>query len=303
MMNSLAYFTRPLATVAPRDLLLQQCLGAKASDAVLEVGTGSGSSLFRFADSVAAYHGIDISPGPVDRLRRAVARRRRPFPDIELFALDFCQPNAAAKLQRRYDLVFSCDTLEHVQDPQTFIHNVYAALKPGGRALITYPNEHPSYAHGITYFERRADVQQLFTNAGFSARDLQIDALQMTTAADRALTVGWRWPQGLAKAALRRLMTRQDRSAAPQTFDETDFFALADRLEPLAPLINAYCWLVLRAMGALGPAYRTVSAAETIWHTRLLIRAARPAAVIMKSRGMAEQELPSRSRLFGALPT
>lgn len=302
-MSTVPYFPRPLATVAPRDLLLAERLGLKRTDVVLEIGTGSGSSLFRLAPAVAAYHGIDISAGPIDRLRRAIARRRRPFSDVELFALDFCQRDAAAKLPRQYDLVFSCDTLEHVQEPQAFINNIFAALKPGGRAFITYPNEHPSYAHGITYFERRADLLQLLTKAGFSQNDIEIEVLQMSSAADRVLTVGWRWPQWIVKTALKRLMVRSADGASPQTFDETDFFTLAERLEPLAPVINAYCWLVLKAMGAPGPAYLASSATEIIWDTRILIRAVRPAAVIIRSRGMVENDLRMSDRLFGALPT
>lgn len=301
-MSTVPYFPRPLATVAPRDLLLAERLGLKRTDVVLEIGTGSGSSLFRLAPAVAAYHGIDISAGPIDRLRRAIARRRLPFSDVELFALDFCQRDATAKLPRQYDLVFSCDTLEHVQEPQAFINNVFAALKPGGRAFITYPNEHPSYAHGITYFERRADLLQLLTKAGFSQNDIEIEVLRMSSAADRVLTVGWRWPQWIVKTALKRLLSQNTGGASPQTFDETDFFTLAERLEPLAPIINAYCWLVLKAMGAPGPAYRATSAAEIIWDTRILIRAVRPAAVMIRNRGMVENDLRLSDRLLGALP-
>lgn len=292
-MNSLAYFPRPLATVAPRDLLLQQCVEFAASHSVLEVGTGSGSSLFRFANAVKAYHGIDISHGPVERLKSAVAQRRKPYKDVQLFALDFCKPDAAGELPGTYDLVFSCDTLEHVENPQAFLDNVYEAVKPGGQAFITYPNEHPSRAHGITYFERREDVSGLLINAGFEPSEIEIETVNMAPFAERVLAVGWRWPQKLAKAVIYRLVAGNKPADAPQTFEQTDFFTLANRLEPLAPAINAYCWLILRAMAATGHVYRMAAAPEEIWDTRILIRAARPTDAMKENGMVAASELPS----------
>lgn len=301
-MTSLRYFTHPLATVAPRDLLLQRCLGATRSDTVLEVGTGSGSSLFRFAGSVAAYHGIDISSGPIERLRQALARHPQAFNDVKLFTLDFCKPAAADDLPCRYNVVLSCDTLEHVQEPGPFLKNVFASLKPGGRAFITYPNEHPRHAHGITYFERRADVLRVLTAAGFSADEIDIATLTMATPAKWVHAIGWCWPQMLAKV-IKQLVVGKSPNSAPQTFDETDFFALANRLEPLAPAINAYCWLVLKAMGATGPAYRVSPSPETIWDTRILIRAVRSKTEPSGSEGRDPVQSRSPNQLLDTLAT
>ena len=282
-MKSPSYFARPLATVAPRDLLLLQFLEPKPTDVTLEIGTGSGSSLFRLAEAVAALHSLDISVGTIERLRPFFAKARGPLQSVQLFVADFCQPDAAAHLPTRYDLIFSCDTLEHVADPGAFLANVYRALNPGGRAFLVYPNEHPSHAHGITFFERREMLTELLRKAGFAAAQIEIQTFRMTRGARGVLDLGWRWPRRLGKKAL-RLVRRQHSSAqpapaggteAPQTFDQTDFFSVANRLEPLAPLINAYCWGLMRLMTWTGPVYRLFPAPEIIWDHQILMRATR----------------------------
>jgi SAM-dependent methyltransferase len=286
------FFARPLATVAPRDLLLLQHLQPQPRDVTLEIGTGSGSSLFRLADSVAALHSLDISTGTIERLRRFAAKSQGPLRNVQLFVADFCQPEAAAQLPARYDLIFSCDTLEHVADPGTFLANVYQALNPGGRAFLVYPNEHPSHAHGITFFERREMLTELLRKAGFAADQIEIQTFRMARGARRVLDLGWRWPRRLGKKILRlvRRTRRQtvpspspapDSSAtavasdAPQTFDQTDFFSVANRLEPLAPVINAYCWGLMRLMTWTGPVYELSPAPEVSWDTQILMQARR----------------------------
>ena len=272
-MTPIRYYAHPLSTLAPRDLLLLEALPVRPTDAVLEVGIGSGSSLLRFAGAVAVLHGLDVSEGPVARLRHVLASTRGPARDIQLFAVDFCGPDAAERLPRRYDLIFTCDTIEHVPQPAAFFANLHAALAPGGRLFATFPNESPDRAHGITFFERRDDVRALLEAAGFPADSVTIQTLRMNRAAERIMNVAWGLPRAVAKKLLR--LVRGKRTSAPQTFDETDFFTTADRLEPLAPVINAYCWSVLRLMSLARPVYPVETAPEVVWDTRLLIQAQR----------------------------
>ncbi len=274
-MPAIAYFSRPLATVAPRDILLAERLGAKSTDAVLEIGTGSGSTLFRLAPAVSHYHGVDIAAGPVERLERAVSRSSRRLDNVRLFVADFCQSGAATTLPLQYDLVFSCDALEHVDTPAAFLANIFQALRPGGRAFVTFPNEHPSRAHGITYFERRIELQALLEAAGFLPDDIQIEELSMPGLPAAVLKVGWQLPRSVSKQAARLVLRSRSSVDAPQTFDQTDFFTMADRFERWSPMINAYCWSVLKMMDAVGPVYRSCPASETIWDKRILMTARR----------------------------
>jgi SAM-dependent methyltransferase len=271
-------------------LLLEQ-LAPRPTDVALEIGTGSGSSLFRLAPSVAALHSVDISTETIGRLRRFLDARPKVLANVRLLAADFCAPDAPALLPCRYDLIFSCDTLEHVEKPGAFLKNVYRALKPAGRILIAFPNEHPRHAHGITFFERRDTLAGLLQEAGFAPKNFAIHTVRLTARAGRVLDVGWRLPRRLGKKLIRLVRSSRHASpvtphpnsipatvpglSAPQTFDQTDFFAAADRLEPLAPLINAYCWGVMKLMTLMAPVYEVLPAPETIWDQQILIRATR----------------------------
>ncbi len=63
---------------------------------------------------------------------------RASYPAIQFTQLDLNQPNHSLP---RCDFVTCFETLEHVGDPDSALHNVLAALKPGGVALITVPIE------------------------------------------------------------------------------------------------------------------------------------------------------------------
>jgi 2-polyprenyl-3-methyl-5-hydroxy-6-metoxy-1,4-benzoquinol methylase len=269
----LAYFPRPLATFAPRDLMLMQMLGVWHGESALEVGTGSGSTMFHLAPRLAQLDGVDISPGPLNRLRRALDQQVDPaLRQVNLFQLDFCDPNAADRLPRRYDLVFSCDTLEHVPNPSAFFANTFRALEPGGRLFLTFPNESPQKAHGITAFQYRRELEEAVARAGFARDSITIDRVRMNERADWIAAAGWRWPRRAAKKLLHGFRSRP----APQTFEQTDFFAASSKLERFAPLINAYCWCLMRLVGTDRQVYLTDPAPENIWDMQLLIRAARP---------------------------
>ena len=274
-MTHLAYFPHPLATVAPRDLLLAEQLQPRQSDTALEIGTGSGSSLIRFSRLVGTMHGADVSKAPIERLRRFLPRFQGAGQKLDLFVLDFCDSTLPTRLTQRYDLIFSCDTVEHVPEPSRFFANVFQLLKPGGRAFVTFPNERPERAHGITFFDGRAAVEALLLNAGFRQEEFDIETVVMRPPAQKILRAGWHAPRAIGKKAWAAL--NGSGSAAPQTFDETAFFSAADRLEPLAPVINAYSWAVLQLMSMAGPVYTTAPAGADIWDTQVLIRARRRA--------------------------
>jgi 2-polyprenyl-3-methyl-5-hydroxy-6-metoxy-1,4-benzoquinol methylase len=268
----LPYFSRPLATVAPRDLLLFELLELSPAESVLEIGIGTGSSIIRLASRARDVHGADVAGGAVERLKSALERTNRPR-NVAVFVQDFCVDQLPAALQQRYDVVFSCDTLEHVQEPGRFFKNVHRALKPGGRAFITFPNESPERAHGITFFERREKLQQLLMEAGFQKTDTTLCSVRMAPMPAAALKLAWRMPRRVGKAVLNAVSPRS--SPAPQVFDDTDLYRWASHLDPVAPVINLYSWLVMSAMARLGPVYRVLPLRESAWDCQVLIRTCR----------------------------
>jgi SAM-dependent methyltransferase len=277
-MKPLAYFPHPLTAVDPRDLLLLERLQPEPSQAALEIGTGNGSSLFRLGQFVHSIHGADVAPKPVERIRRFMPRFRRGR-EMDVFVMDFCDANLPARVPARYDLIFSCDTLEHVPDPAAFFRNVYALLKPEGRIFITFPNESPDRAHGITFFGSRGELVSTICAAGFEESDVTIRSVSLSVWAQKVLRAGWLWPRALYKKTLAKTLRHKPMTTAPQTFDQTGFFSTAEKLEPMAPVINAYCWAVMRMMAAVRPVYRSALADDDIWNMQILIEATRRGAL------------------------
>jgi SAM-dependent methyltransferase len=119
-------------------------------------------------------YGVDVSWSiarqakaafPRDALRCAVADvRQLPFRDAS------------------FDAVYSMGTIEHFEDPQTAVAEIFRVLRAGGRAIVGVPNRHDPflrpalvallrhlglYAYGYERsFSRRA-LRQLLQDAGF----------------------------------------------------------------------------------------------------------------------------------------
>ena len=67
----------------------------------------------------------------------------------------------------RYDVIFSGEVLEHLDDPHALFKEAYVQLKKGGKFIVTTPNEgnirSPEHMHEFT----REDVKLLFEVNGF----------------------------------------------------------------------------------------------------------------------------------------
>lgn len=96
--------------------------GFIAAADVVELGScnvnGTIRPLFREARS---YLGVDVRPGP----------------DVDLVD-DATYHGADAS----YDIVVSCEMLEHAPHPKAIIRNCYRILRPGGYLLLTAASEH-----------------------------------------------------------------------------------------------------------------------------------------------------------------
>lgn len=95
---------------------------------ILELGSFNVNGSVRplFADATR-YDGLDSRPGP----------------DVDIVA-----DGRTWKPKTPYDIVVTCETLEHTDDPQSLLATAQAALKPGGLLLLTAasPERTP---HGI----------------------------------------------------------------------------------------------------------------------------------------------------------
>lgn len=109
-------------------LIYELCNGA---DTVLDLGCGDGVHLPVFAGCTKVQIGVDRSIVALSQ-----ARERIPKAWLELIGDDERLPFA----ENTVDIVWCCDTLEHVVDTQTVLSEVRRVLKPAGKFIAITPN-------------------------------------------------------------------------------------------------------------------------------------------------------------------
>ncbi len=117
--------------------LLKQAAGDRLNGAVLVDGSGIGMYLSRLVPVAGFTVGLDIE------MPRVVE-------SLVYTSNVFCAAGENVPLpESSFDLVFSHEVLEHVQDDQKAIREMVRVLKPGGRIVLFCPNRgYPFETHG-----------------------------------------------------------------------------------------------------------------------------------------------------------
>ena len=117
--------------------MLREAAGERLEGRVLVDGSGIGTYLSRLVPLSGLVAGLDIE------LPR-VQESRQYSPNV------FCAAGEYVPLPSdSFDLVFSHEVLEHVQDDQKAICEMVRVLKPGGRIVLFCPNRgYPFETHG-----------------------------------------------------------------------------------------------------------------------------------------------------------
>jgi 2-polyprenyl-3-methyl-5-hydroxy-6-metoxy-1,4-benzoquinol methylase len=126
--NPLKYLSRQSEIYYPIFLYLKN---QKNLD-VLEVGCGYGYTAYGVFKSGQKITAIDIS-------KKAIDFAKKNFGD---FYINSSLENF--KTDKKFDLIYSTEVIEHVPDPIGFVKKLKKHLKPGGRILITTPNKNYS---------------------------------------------------------------------------------------------------------------------------------------------------------------
>jgi SAM-dependent methyltransferase len=154
---------------------------------LLEIGCGTGYVLSGIREALPHIH-LAGSELYVAGLRYAAER----LPNTALYQMD-CR---WIPFDAEFDVVCALDVLEHVEEDETALAEMYKAVRPGGGVIVSVP-QHPwlwsagdTYAHHKRRY-RRGDLKSKLNAAGFSI-------IQMTS------FVGFLLPLMALSRALRR---------------------------------------------------------------------------------------------------
>lgn len=111
---------------------LLELLEVRPGDRVLEVGCGAGNILEKIGPG-AELHGVDLSPFLLEKAARRLGPRA-------VLKQGFAEklPYADAS----FDRVYCSEVLEHVLDPGAVLGELRRVVRPGGRVVVSFPNEH-----------------------------------------------------------------------------------------------------------------------------------------------------------------
>ena len=145
---------------------------------VLDVGCGNGFTAGQFLERGCEVTGIDLS-------EQGISLARTTYPDgrFELLPAD---GEILSRLDcRPFDLVVSTEVVEHLYSPRPYIAGCFAALRPGGRFVLSTPyhgylknlvlalsgkwdqHANPLWDGGHIKLWSRSTLSRLLTEAGF----------------------------------------------------------------------------------------------------------------------------------------
>jgi len=116
--------------------LVASLLPERRLDSILEIGYGSGIFIPELAARAAHVSGIDVHDGAA-AVTVALA-------DAGISAELICAPAEALPFENAtFDAVVAVSALEFATDPETALREISRVLRPGGRAVVVTPGDHP----------------------------------------------------------------------------------------------------------------------------------------------------------------
>jgi 2-polyprenyl-3-methyl-5-hydroxy-6-metoxy-1,4-benzoquinol methylase len=106
------------------------------SNAILEIGSGSGSFLQPACEAGLNIEGIEVNHAAVEAARN----KGLPVAAGDLNSLSMDRPE-------RFDAVCAFQVLEHLSDPKIFITSALKLLKVGGKLILSVPNSESFLRH------------------------------------------------------------------------------------------------------------------------------------------------------------
>lgn len=124
-------------------------LDVRPGERLLEVGCGGGHVLRMFPQ--ADRTGVDVSGRMINKARRNLGDA-----PVRLLKGELQEVGLS---DGEFDAVICTEVLEHTVDPRAVLSEIRRVLRPGGRAVITFPNDH--LIHAVKNFVRRSGLWRL----------------------------------------------------------------------------------------------------------------------------------------------
>lgn len=192
-----------------RDYLILENITLNKETSVLEIGVGTGSTAEKIVGRVKEFCGVDISAESIEILNRIYSNNDC----VNMYCLDVC---SEASLGKRFNVIYSADTLEHVKQPKGFFNFIARHLSFNGVAIVTFPNESKEKHHGITYFNNKTDLLNLIDSVGL--RVINFYEVRITTWHRIIRRYLWDLPKSL--------VSHGNKTCPPQTFEQTKAFQI-----------------------------------------------------------------------------
>jgi len=129
----------------------------------LEIGCGTG---FVLSGVASTFPEVSLSASEIDSAGLPFVRQKAP--GAEIFQMDACQ----IPFEEEFDVIGAFDVIEHIEEDEKVLGQIYNACKPGGGVVITVP-QHPwlwSEIDAFSHHKRRYTRKELLgkiKGAGF----------------------------------------------------------------------------------------------------------------------------------------
>lgn len=192
----------------------------------LEVGCGTGRVAFALAERGWRVDALDVDERAI-QLAREINQTRNA--GISFQIADFGNPQA--ELTAGYDLIVSSEVLEHLENYRPLIANMYHALKPGGRLIITVPCDPAKWS---VLDEYGGHVRR------FTVEQMEKDLAQFTIL--RTIVTGFPFYRLLTRAYLLKIRLLRQQHSNEALWEQPSTRTIAALLYPFMRLDNFFAF-------------------------------------------------------------
>jgi len=118
---------------------------------LLEIGCGEGRGVAELVPLADSYLGLD-------KIHEVIQNLQKKYPDVSFKQAVI--PPFTSLGDETFDTIVSFQVIEHIKQDQLFLQEIYRMLKPGGKAIISTPNNTHTLSRN-PWHEREYVPQQL----------------------------------------------------------------------------------------------------------------------------------------------